>query len=206
MDPSLSVLRVGLTGGIASGKTTAANAFAELGAAVIDTDDLAREVTQPGSDGLEAIVQTFGSKYLDAVGRLDRARLRQRVFASGEDRERLEAIVHPLVLASLERRLERLDAPYAIIVVPLLVETGMHRDMDRVVVIDCPEAVQIERLGKRDGETETGARAILASQAERATRLAAGDDILVNDADLIRLAADVRKLHDSYLRMAARQT
>ncbi|MDN5864181.1 MAG: dephospho-CoA kinase [Gammaproteobacteria bacterium] len=198
------MLKVGLTGGIASGKSAVANAFAAQGAPVIDTDVLAREATAPGSAGLRALVQAFGEEYVDAAGKLDRGRLRRRVFASPEDRKRLESIVHPLVIERLRGQLAKLDAVYVVIAVPLLVETGMHHDMDRVLVVDCPAAVQIERLRARDGESEESARAILATQADRASRLAAADDVIVNDGSLERLRAEVRRLHERYLDLAAK--
>lgn len=197
------MLEVGLTGGIASGKSAVANAFAELGAAIIDTDMLARDVTAAGSEGLQAIIQDFGQEYVDASGQLDRAKLRRHVFTSPAARKRLEAILHPLVLAQLHDQLAKLEAPYVIIVVPLLVETGMQRDMDRVLVVDCPQALQIKRLRERDGETEDGARAILATQADRNTRLAAADDIITNDSDLEALQPAVQQLHERYLHMAS---
>jgi dephospho-CoA kinase len=192
------VLKVGLTGGIASGKSEAARAFAALGAPVIDADELAREATAPGSAGLAEIVASFGAEYLDADGALNREKLRARVFADAGARKRLEAIVHPRVRALLGERLAGLETPYAISVVPLLVETGMDKEMDRVLVVDCPEAAQIERIMARDGETEASARTILRTQASRAERLRIADDVLMNDAGLERLRAQVRDLNDRY--------
>lgn len=192
------MLKVGLTGGIASGKSEAARAFADLGVPVVDSDDLAREATTPGSAGLAAIVTTFGPEILGADGELDRKKLRTRVFNDSAARERLEQILHPRVRALLHERLDALAAPYVIIVVPLLVETDMAREMDRVLVVDCPEAAQIARLRARDGETEAGARAILAAQAGRAERLTAADDVITNDSSLDRLESRVRKLDQHY--------
>ncbi len=192
------MLKVGLTGGIASGKSEAARAFAALGAPVIDADELAREATAPGSAGLAEIVASFGAEYLDADGALNREKLRARVFADAGARKRLEAIVHPRVRALLGERLAGLETPYAISVVPLLVETGMDKEMDRVLVVDCPEAAQIERIMARDGETEASARTILRTQASRAERLRIADDVLMNDAGLERLRAQVRDLNDRY--------
>ncbi|MGH8224776.1 MAG: dephospho-CoA kinase [Gammaproteobacteria bacterium] len=194
------MLTIGLTGGIASGKSAAAHAFAALGVPVIDTDELAREALAPGSKGLARAIETFGREYLDADGSLDRARLRRRVFADPEARKALEAIVHPRVRELLAERLTALHAPYAIVVVPLLVEAGMAKEMDRVLVVDCPEALQVERLMARDGETEASARAMIAAQAPRKLRLAASDDVIENDAGLDHLAAQVRTLHESYLK------
>jgi len=196
------MLKVGLTGGIASGKTAVAEAFTTLGAPVIDTDELSREVAAFGSEGLQAIVDAFGDDYLDAAGELYREKLRERVFADVDARRRLEAIGHPRVQSSLHERLVRLEAPYAIIVVPLLIETGMDKAMDRVLVVDCPETVQIERLMARDGETPAGARAILAAQTDRISRLAAADDIIKNDGTLAELQDKVRDLNERYRRMS----
>lgn len=196
------MLKIGLTGGIASGKTAVAEAFAALGTPVIDTDELSREVAAGDSEGLQAIVDTFGDDYLDAAGELDREKLRKRVFADADARKRLEAIVHPRVQTSLRERLTRLKAPYAIIVVPLLLETGMDKDMDRVLVVDCPETMQIERLMARDGETPAGARAMLAAQTDRITRLAAADDIIKNDSTLGELQDKVRELDERYRRLS----
>ncbi len=197
------MLRIGLTGGIASGKSEAARVFTELGVPVIDTDNLALEASARGSAGLAEIVAAFGSKYLDEAGRLNRMKLRSRVFADHAALKHLEAIVHPRVRALLRERLVGLAAaPYVVIVVPLLVETGMDEEVDRVLVVDCPVAMQIARLRARDGATEASARAILATQASRAARLAAADDVIVNDAGLDRLRDAVRRLHERYLQMA----
>lgn len=194
--------KVGLTGGIASGKTVAAEAFAALGAPVIDTDTLALDATAPGSEGFQAIIDAFGRAYIDDDGYLDRAKLRQYVFAHPAERKRLEAIVHPLVRARLEDWLGTLDhPPYAIIVVPLLIETGMDKEVDRVLVVDCPETAQLERLQARDGETPESARAILAAQSDRATRLAAADDIIRNDGPPAALRDEVRRLDTLYREM-----
>jgi dephospho-CoA kinase len=195
------MLKVGLTGGIASGKTAVADAFSALDAPVIDTDELSREVAVRGSEGLQAIVDAFGEDYLDAAGELDREKLRGRVFADPAARKRLEAIVHPRVQASLRERLARLEAPYAIIAVPLLLETGMDKDVDRVLVVDCSETMQIERLMARDGERASRARAILRAQTDRISRLAAADDIIKNDGSLAALQYKVRELDERYRRM-----
>ncbi|MGH8224579.1 MAG: dephospho-CoA kinase [Gammaproteobacteria bacterium] len=194
------MLTVGLTGGIASGKSAAAHAFAVLGVPVIDTDELAREVLAPGSEGFVRAIEIFGRESLDTDGSLNRARLRRQIFADPEARKALEAIVHPRVRELLAERLAAIHAPYAIVVVPLLVEADMAKEMDRVLVVDCPEALQVERLMARDGETEANARAMIAAQAPRKLRLAAADDVIENDGGLDRLAAQVRTLHESYLK------
>ncbi|MGH8160550.1 MAG: dephospho-CoA kinase [Gammaproteobacteria bacterium] len=197
------MLKIGLTGGIASGKSEAARAFSDLGVPVIDSDDLALEVSSPGNAGFAEIVAAFGPEYLDDAGRLDRQKLRSRVFADHAALKRLEAIVHPRVRALLRERLVRLAvAPYVVIVIPLLIETGMAKAVDRVLVVDCPEATQIARLRTRDRATEADARAILATQASRSARLTAADDVIVNDAGRDRLRGAVNALHERYLQMA----
>lgn len=200
------IFTVGLTGGAASGKSEAARMFAALGVPVVDADELAREAVAPGSAGLERVVAAFGPDVLDAGGALDRAAMRRRVFASAADRHRLEAIVHPEVRRRLAERLAALDAPYAVVMAPLLVESGLADEMDRVLVIDCPEALQIERLMARDGENAAGARRMLAAQAPRGERLAAADDVIVNDATPERLGERVRALHARYLEAAQGKT
>jgi len=196
------MLKIGLTGGVASGKSAAARRFAALGVPVVDADDLAREAVAPGSDGLRAVVEAFGPDILAADGSLDRRRMRQRVFGDSGARRRLEAIVHPRVRVLLDDRLAALQAPYAIVAVPLLVESGLAAEMDRVLVVDAPEQLQIRRLMERDGETESGAQRMLEAQAGRSERLAAADDIIVNDGTLEQLDASVRHQHRRYLALA----
>jgi len=197
------VLKIGLTGGIASGKSEAARRFAALRVPVIDADQLAREAVAPGTAGLQAIVTEFGEEVLRSDGTLDRRALRDRVFADAASRRRLEAIVHPRVRALLDARLDAAEAPYVLVMAPLLVESGLAREMDRVLVVDVPEATQLQRLTARDGESEVGARRILAAQARRSERLEAADDVIVNDADLAELDAAVQRLHRRYLELAA---
>ena len=192
-------LRIGLTGGIASGKSTVAGLFAARGAPVIDTDRLAREAVRPGSDGLRAVADAFGAGVLDAEGRLDRAALGRRVFEDPEARQRLEAILHPLVRRRLEARLAGVGAPYAVVVVPLLVETGMHREMDRVVVVDLPEAVQRQRAAARDRLSAAEVEARMAAQAGRAARGAAADELIDNSGARERLPGQVALLHRRFL-------
>lgn len=195
-------LRIGLTGGIASGKSEAARLFAAHGVPVIDTDVIARDIVEPGQPALDEIVATFGSGTLDADGRLDRRALRRRIFADAEARERLERIMHPAIMRELERRAAAAGGPYQVFVIPLLVEGGRADRVDRVLVIDCPEPVQLARLAARDGETESSARAILAAQAGRADRLAAADDVIVNDGTLAQLAAGIARLDARYRELA----
>lgn len=195
---------VGLTGGIGSGKSTVANLFAELGVPVIDTDVVARQLTEPGGAALEAIRAAFGEDVILADGMLDRAALRRRVFADAAARRQLEAILHPRIRQMVEQSLATLDAPYALIVIPLLVETGGYRDvLRRVLVVDCPEALQVARVMARSGLARDEVDAILAAQAGRAERLAAADDVIVNDASAAALRAEVTALHQRYLACAA---
>jgi dephospho-CoA kinase len=196
-------LVIGLTGGIGSGKSAVADLFASLGVPIIDADELARKVVMPGEPAFEEIVQQFGSGVLTAAGELDRRLMRERVFADAENRNRLEAIVHPRVYAEIERRLEALDAAYAIVVVPLLIETGGTDLVDRVLVVDAPKELQIERVSRRDGTTPAAVEQILAAQLDRDARLAGADDVIENDASEASLAEKVSALHRRYLDTSA---
>lgn len=201
------MLTVGLTGGIGSGKSAVSDAFARRGVAVIDTDLLAREVVEPGQPALDEIAAEFGADVLDPGGRLDRAALRRAVFAEPARRRRLEAILHPRIRQAMEERLRALEAAgadYAIVVVPLLVETGMTALMDRVLVVDVPEAEQIRRVMARDGVDEPQARRVLAAQADRDRRLAAADDVIPNTGTLADLEPKVAELDRRYRALAAR--
>jgi len=197
-------LRVALTGGIASGKSAVAAAFAARGVPVIDTDALAREVVRPGTPALAAVVAALGGAVLASDGELDRRRVRELVFADPERRRALEAILHPAIRTALEARLATLDAPYAIIAIPLLAETGGRDRFDRVLVVDVPPEVQKSRLMSRDGDSAAQAEAILAAQASRAARLAIADDRLDNSGSLDALDAGVARLHEAYLEAARR--
>jgi dephospho-CoA kinase len=191
---------VGLTGGIGSGKSTVADSFAAQGVPVIDTDVIARDLTAPGGAALDAVRAAFGEAVMQADGTLDRAALRRRVFSDSASRHHLEAILHPLIRQRVEQALGTLTAPYALVVVPLLVETGGYRDvLDRVLVVDCPEDMQIERVIARSGLTRDEVTAILAAQASRAERLAAADDVIVNSASPEALRTQVAALHRRYL-------
>ncbi len=196
-------LRIGLTGGIASGKTAAGAAFERRGVPLIDTDRLAREVVEPGRPALAAVVAAFGPAVLGPDGRLDRRGLRARVFGDAAERRRLEAILHPAIRAAMAAAVEALATPYVVLAIPLLVESGRRDAVDRVLVVDCPPEVQLARLIERDRETPEGARAILAAQATRAERLAAADDVIENDGSLAALDAAVGRLHARYLELAA---
>lgn len=194
--------RIGLTGGIASGKTTVANLFAELGATIIDTDVIAREVVAPGQPALEEIAAAFGSEVLQPDGSLDRGALRARVFASTDDRERLEAITHPRIRAETLRQADEAGGLYQLIVVPLLVESPLRDSVDRILVVDCPEEAQIERLMARDADSEEQARRILAAQASRSERLAIADDVVSNDGSIEDTRRQVAALHEIYRSLA----
>lgn len=194
--------RIGLTGGIASGKTTVANLFAELGATVIDTDIIAREIVAPGQPALNDIAAAFGAEVLQPDGSLDRAALRTRVFASAEDRKRLEAITHPRIRAEALRQAELAGGPYQLIVVPLLVESPLREFVDRILVVDCPEETQIQRLMARDADSEAQARRILAAQSSREERLAIADDVITNDGSLEKTRQQVAALHEIYRALA----
>ncbi len=196
--------RVGLTGGIASGKTQAAEAFEQAGAVVIDTDRLARDVVAPDSPGLARIAATFGTGMLTPDGQLDRAAMRQRVFSDPEARRALEAITHPLIRAALVEASDRQDGPYQVLVVPLLVEGGLDASCDRVLVIDAGEQTQLARVMRRDGCDEAAARAILAAQSPRAERLARADDVIVNEGSMETLRACVGRLDRYYRELAGR--
>jgi dephospho-CoA kinase len=192
-------LRVALTGGIASGKTTVAGLFAALGVPVIDTDQIAREVVAPGTPGLASVVARFGAQVLDAEGRLDRARVRALVFSDAQARHDLEALLHPLIRETVEQRSRTAGGEYQLIVVPLLVETGTAGAYDRVLVVDCDPGLQRTRLQLRDGTPPEQADAILAAQASREQRLAAAHDVIENTGDLRALARRVEVLHARYL-------
>ena len=194
---------VGLTGGIGSGKSTVADLFAALGVPVIDTDVVARELTAPGGAALDAIRATFGEMVMQADGTLDRAALRRRVFSDAAARHQLEAILHPLIRQIVAERLATLTAPYALVVIPLLVETGGYRDvLGRVLVVDCPEYLQVERVMARSGLAQDEVNAILAAQAGRAARLAAADDVILNTASPEALRTQVATLHRRYLALS----
>lgn len=196
------MLKIGLTGGIGSGKSTVARLFSKRGVPVLDADKVARDLVNPGQPALQAIVEQFGPEILDQHGRLDRAKLRHIVFHSLEQKQRLEAILHPLVYQALEREAARLDAPYCILCIPLLLETGGQHRVDRILVVDCPEELQYARVKQRDQLSDEEVKRILAVQASRNQRRAAADDILTNDADLQRLEAQVEKIHRFYLSLS----
>ncbi|HMM55142.1 MAG TPA: dephospho-CoA kinase [Candidatus Desulfobacillus sp.] len=195
---------IGLTGGIGSGKSAAAAIFAELGADVVDTDAIAHELTAPAGAAMAALRAAFGDAVVTADGALDRAAMRRAVFADARQKARLEAILHPMIRAEAERRCATAAAPYVVLVVPLLLESGAWRErVRRVLVVDCPEAQQAARVMARSGLGEEEVRAIMAAQASREARLAIADDVIDNGGELARLRPQVEALHRRYLEMAA---
>jgi dephospho-CoA kinase len=197
--------RVGLTGGIACGKTTVANLFVALGVPLVDTDVLAREVVAPGSALLPKISEHFGAGVIAADGSLDRRALRERVFADPAERRWLEALTHPAIRALTDERSATARGPYVIVAIPLLVETDGAARFSRVLVVDCDPERQIARVQARDGITRDAAKAMLAAQAPREARLAVADDVIRNDGDIAALREQVEKLHRGYLAAAAAQ-
>lgn len=195
---------VGLTGGIGSGKSAAADRFAAHGIAVVDADAIAHELTAADGAAMPALRAAFGRDVAAAGGALDRPRMRRLAFADPAVRRRLEGILHPLIRELAAERCRAADSPYVILAVPLLVESGSYRERcDRIVVVDCPEVLQIARVMARNGLGEAEVRAILATQAARGQRLAAADDVLANDGDLATLEARIGDLHQRYLLLAA---
>ena len=195
-------LRIGLTGGIASGKSTVAQRFVDLGVPVIDADEAARAVVEPGTPGLAQVIERFGNGIADESGHLNRRALRDLIFSHPHSRRELEAILHPLIRADMEKSVERAVGPYVVMAIPLLVEGGSHDRVDRILVVDVDEAIQLQRVMARDGSTLEQARAILASQASRSARMAAADDVLLNSGTVTDLRQGVDRLHERYLRLA----
>ena len=198
-DPAPAPLRIGLTGGIASGKSTVADMFAGLGAVIIDTDIIARQVVEPGEIALQDIRHEFGDAVIDEEGHLDRAAMRRISFADDDARLRLEGILHPRIRELTLATAATAGGDYQIIVVPLLVESPLKDFVDRIVVVDCDEKTQIRRLMARDAESEGQARRMLTAQASRDKRLAIADDVVRNDGDLDATLGQVQALHRSYL-------
>jgi dephospho-CoA kinase len=195
---------VGLTGGIGSGKSMVADMFVEVGAGLVDTDAIAHELTLADGLAMPMLTAEFSREILAADGSLDRAAMRQRVFADPSTRSRLEGILHPLIRQISSERCQAASAPYVILAVPLLVESGGYRQRcDRIVVVDCPESLQIERVMARSGLTADEVSAIMAAQATRPQRLAAGDDVVHNDADKTKVHEQVKVLHENYLALLA---
>ena len=195
---------IGLTGGIGSGKSAAADLFAARGALMVDTDQIAHQLTAPGGAAMDAIRQAFGNGVVAADGALNRPAMRALAFEDPDARKRLEAILHPMIRAESERQCRAATTPYVVLVVPLLIESGTYRErVRRLCVVDCPEDVQVLRVMQRSGLEERQVRAIMAAQASRAERLAAADDVIDNSAGYAELAVQVERLHGAYLRLAS---
>jgi dephospho-CoA kinase len=191
--------RIGLTGGIACGKTTVANLFAALGVPIVDTDLLAREVVAPGSPLLAQVAAHFGPELIQPDGSLDRRELRSRVFADPRERLWLEQLTHPAIRALTDERCDAASGPYVVVAIPLLVETSGAARFERVLVVDCEPELQLARLTARDGTTREEALRMLAAQAPRAARLAVADDVIHNDGDIAHLRDQVETLHRRYV-------
>lgn len=197
------MLRIGLTGGIGSGKSTVCRLFADLGVPIIDTDNIAHSLVEPGKPALAYMVEAFGQEILDQQGALNRALLRERVFSDEKQRQRLELILHPLIRSEMHRQLERLKGSYVIIAIPLLLEKGWQGEVDRILVVDTDETRQLERTVRRDGLSEAAVKRIIKSQVSRQQRLATADDTIHNDGALDKLRGQVIELHQLYLQLAA---
>lgn len=198
--------RVGLTGGIACGKTTVANLFAALGVPIVDTDLLAREVVAPGTPLLHEVASRFGPQILTADGSLNRQALRSRIFADPEERKWLEALMHPAIRELTDARCDATPGAYSMVAIPLLVETAGKSRFDRTLVVDCEPELQLARLQARDGVARAEALRTLAAQATRTERLAIADDVIHNDGDVAGLRDQVEKLHRQYLAASAAQS
>jgi dephospho-CoA kinase len=199
----MSKLVVGVTGGIGSGKTAVSDEFDALGISIVDADIASRVIVEPGQPALEAIAEHFGAEAINPDGTMNRALVRQRVFADPGERTWLEQLTHPLINKYLQQALDAADTAYVILVSPLLLETGQYRLCDRILVVDVPVELQVSRTMSRDNNDEAQVRAIIAAQTSREARLAKADDIIVNDQDLDHVTHEVRKLHDQYLQLAA---
>ncbi len=196
------MLKIGLTGGIGSGKSTVTQIFSELKAPIIDADIIAHELVGPGKPALKAIVDHFGQQILTNQNALNRKKLKEIIFSNPEQKKQLEQILHPLVFAEMESQIKQLSGPYCILSIPLLLETQMEDFVDRILVIDCPVEFQLERVKNRDQLSEDRIKAIIASQATKEQRLQAAEDVIDNSTDAQALAEQVKKLHNLYLSLA----
>lgn len=196
------MLKIGLTGGIGSGKTTIANLFAEKHAPLIDTDIIAHELVVRGSAALAKIVSHFGNDVLKENGELDRAVLREIVFNAMDQKRELESILHPFVFKEIDKQLGELNADYCIVVIPLLIESGCERYVDRILVVDCPLDLQIERVTNRDSLDRDQVIQIIHAQSSRSEKFSIADDVIVNDNGITKIREEVQRLHELYLAMA----
>jgi len=196
------IFTVVLTGGIGSGKTAASDHFESLGVPVVDTDVIAKQIVEPGQPALGEIARQLGERFIDKSGRLDRKAVRSAIFSDPDKKARLEAILHPRIALEVQRRISALDYPYCILVIPLFTESGRYDWVDRVLVVDVDESVQLERVTGRGQVSRQQARAILDAQASRNERLALADDVLDNSGSLAEMHAQIDRLHTEYLRLA----
>ena len=193
---------IGLTGGIGSGKSTVSKMFADLGVTIVDTDRVAREVTQPGSDSLKKIHDLWGDAALLPEGHLNRAFVREKVFSNDRALAQLESILHPQIRKRVQGLIAEASGPYVVLVVPLLLEKGRFYPVNRVLVTDCPEALQLERAQARDGHSEQTIQSIMDQQLSRASRLSQADDVIDTDREITDVRSSVKRLHDSYCQLA----
>ncbi len=198
----MTILKVGLTGGIASGKSTVCQLFAARQVPIIDADSIARELVEPGQTALQEIAQTFGSSFLDTTGALKRAHLRDYIFTHPKEKKKLEAILHPRIRQQLHARSQDLTAPYCILVIPLLIECGWQQDVDRILLIDTDPQIQLARLQSRDTLAAPLARAMIESQCPRTERQRAADDVILNQGTIADLEPQVAQRHQYYLSLA----
>lgn len=200
------MLKIGLTGGIGSGKTAVSERFAALGIAIVDADLVARYCVAPGTQALQEIAAHYGDDIIQPNGMLDRAALRQRVFSDASERKWLESLLHPLIAARIQEELSTIDTAYAMLVSPLLLETNQASLVDRILLVDVPEEIQISRTMARDGGDRQQVEQILTAQMSRHERQAGADDILLNDGSLAELDARLQILHEQYLQLAGQAT
>ncbi|MEK8017518.1 MAG: dephospho-CoA kinase [Candidatus Parabeggiatoa sp.] len=195
-------LKIGLTGGIAAGKTTVSNLFAKLGVPIIDADVIAHTLVKPGQPALELIAQTFGFEIINFNGELNRAKLRKKIFANDQQRQRLESILHPRIYQVMQEKVAALSVPYCVLSIPLLLETHYKERLDRVLVIDCPPNLQRLRLLSRPGLSQIEIEQMIKAQASREARLAIANDVIYNQTDLENLQQEVLVLHQRYEKQA----
>ena len=200
------MLTIGLTGGIGSGKSTVAQLFAEQGIAIIDADQIAREVTAPQTKAYQAIVKHFGSAIIDENGQLQRRKLRDIIFKDNNERLWLEKLLHPLIRAAMQEKIKQVQSSYCILVIPLLIETLPNPLVKRILVVDTPEELQIKRTQQRDQLNSEQIKSIMQSQASRQARLQVADDIIKNDQDVAHLMKQVLQLHRQYLQLAKKES